>query len=85
MLGEKGYLYTYKLTPVSQANGRPPFARCLPRLCTVSIYDEICGITLMLHLDALFDPYELGLRLVAPVRSPSFLIFYSLIINSSIN
>jgi hypothetical protein len=44
---------------------------------TLSIYDEICGITLDRNLDAWFDTYELGLRLVAPVRSSSFLVFYS--------
>jgi len=33
---------------------------------TLSIYDEICGITLDRNLDAWFDTYELGLRLVAP-------------------
>ena len=34
----------------------------------LSIYDEICGITLSLILDTWFVAYELGLRLVAPVR-----------------
>jgi len=43
----------------------------------LSIYDEICGITLFVSLDALFCQYEFGLRLVAPVRSSSFLILYS--------
>jgi hypothetical protein len=43
---------------------------------TLSIYDEICGITLTRNLDAAFDTYELGLRFVAPVRSSS-LVFYS--------
>ena len=43
----------------------------------LSIYDEICGITLCLNMDAWFDTYELGLRLVAPVRRSSFLVFYS--------
>jgi hypothetical protein len=42
----------------------------------LSIYQEICGITLNPFLDILFDKYELGLRLVAPVRNSSFLIFY---------
>ena len=42
----------------------------------LSIYDEICGITLNLHLDRLFDNYEFGLRHVASVRRPSLLIFY---------
>ena len=43
---------------------------------TLSIYDEICGITLTRNLDAWFDKYELGLRFVAPVQSPSSLIFH---------
>ena len=38
----------------------------------LSIYDEICGITLDRNHDAWFDTYELGLRLVAPVRRSSF-------------
>ena len=38
----------------------------------LSIYDDICGITLTPNLDAWFDTYELGLRLVAPVRSSFF-------------
>ncbi|KAK2467583.1 hypothetical protein APHAL10511_000438 [Amanita phalloides] len=33
---------------------------------TLSIYDEICGITLTRNLDASFGTYELGLRFVAP-------------------
>jgi hypothetical protein len=44
---------------------------------TLSIYDEICGITLIWNLDAWFDEYELGLRLVGPVCTPSFLLFSS--------
>ena len=36
---------------------------------TLSINDEICGITLSRTLDAWFDIYELGLWLVAPVRT----------------
>jgi hypothetical protein len=46
---------------------------------TLSIYDDICGITLTSNIDAQFDMYELGLRLVDPVtvRSSSFLVFYS--------
>ncbi len=44
---------------------------------TLSIYDEICGITLTVGLNTQFDQYELGLRLVAPVRRPSLLIFYN--------
>ncbi len=43
----------------------------------LSIYDEICGITLTSLIDVPFDNYELGLRFVAPVRRPSFLIFYT--------
>ena len=43
----------------------------------LSIYDEICGITLSATLNIWFNKYKLGLRLVAPVRSLSFLIFYS--------
>jgi hypothetical protein len=43
---------------------------------TLSIYDEICGITLSMALDTWFEAYELGLRLVAPVRSCFFPIFY---------
>jgi hypothetical protein len=43
----------------------------------LSIFDEICGITLALNLDTLFDTYELGLRLVAPVRRSPFLILYN--------
>ncbi len=43
---------------------------------TLSIYDEMCGITLIGNLDTPFDEYELGLRLVAPVWRPS-LLFYS--------
>jgi hypothetical protein len=41
---------------------------------TLSIHDEICGITLSGTLDPLFDKYELGLRLVAPVGGLPFLI-----------
>ena len=43
---------------------------------TLSVYDEICGISLSPFLDTWFDEYELGLRLVAPVRKPSLLVFY---------
>ena len=42
----------------------------------LSIYDEICGITLSPNLDRLYDKYEFGLWPVAPVGNPSFLIFY---------
>lgn len=34
---------------------------------TLSIQDDICGITLTPNLDALFKMHELGLQLVAPV------------------
>jgi hypothetical protein len=44
----------------------------------LSIYDEICGITLTLNLDIWFDTYELGLRFVAPVRSKSSLFSSSI-------
>ena len=43
----------------------------------LSIYHEMCGITLSPNLDILFDEYELGLRFVSPVRSSSFLVFYN--------
>jgi hypothetical protein len=43
----------------------------------LSIYHEICGITLFPVLDSYFDKYELGLRPVAPVRSLSFLVLSS--------
>ena len=43
----------------------------------LSIYDEICGITLIDNLDTKFDKYELGLWFVAPVRNSSLLVFYS--------
>lgn len=43
----------------------------------LSIYDEICGITLSRNLDTWFDAYELGLRFVAPVRGSSLLVFYN--------
>ena len=42
----------------------------------LSIHDEICSITLNRNLDTLFDLYQFGLRLVAPVRT-FFLIFSS--------
>ena len=35
----------------------------------LSIYDEICGISLNRNLDAAFVKYELGLQYVAPVRN----------------
>lgn len=34
---------------------------------TLSIYDEVCGITLTSYLDGQFDKYELGLKLVNQV------------------
>ncbi|KAH9967172.1 hypothetical protein BC827DRAFT_1172030 [Russula dissimulans] len=40
-----------------------------PRPTTLSIYDEIYGITLSLTLDVWFDKYELGMRFVSTVRS----------------
>jgi hypothetical protein len=42
---------------------------------TLSIYDQICGITLSVTLDTLFGTYRLGLRFVAPVRGSPFLVF----------
>ena len=52
---------------------------------TLSIYDEICGITLSRVLDIWFDTYELGLRLVAQVCSSHLLVFYSSVANYFIN
>ena len=43
----------------------------------LSIYDEMIGITLYGPIDSLFDIYQCGLRLVAPVRNPPLLAFYS--------
>jgi len=43
---------------------------------TLSIYDEICNITLSLVLDTWFDDYIFGLRFVAPVRNSSSLVPY---------
>jgi hypothetical protein len=43
----------------------------------LSIYDEICGISLSPNLDAYFDKYEIGLRSVALVRNSYFLVLYS--------
>jgi hypothetical protein len=37
----------------------------------LSIYDEVCGITLSQNLEPWLDMYELGLWLVAPVRNSS--------------
>jgi hypothetical protein len=53
------------------------FVSTPPPAPVLSIYDEVCGITLNWNLDAWFDTYDLGLRFVAPVRSSSFLVFYS--------
>ena len=39
----------------------------------LSIYDEICGITLSRNLDSFFHEYEIGLRFVALVRVHIFL------------
>lgn len=44
---------------------------------TLSIYDELCGVTLNPAINALFDMYQCGLRLVGQVRNPSHLVFYS--------
>ena len=41
----------------------------------LSIFDEVCGITLNRNLDGWFDMYELGLRYVSQVRG-SFLLFF---------
>jgi hypothetical protein len=41
-----------------------------------SIFHEMCGITLTLHLDHFFDKYEFGLRYVEPVRISSFPVSY---------
>ena len=44
----------------------------------LSIYDEICGITLSMVLDAWFDAYELGLVACGSgAKSFSLIIFYS--------
>jgi hypothetical protein len=52
----------------------------------LSIYDEICGITLSRTLDGWSDIYELGLRLVAPVRSSLFFFpFSTLFLSSMVN
>jgi hypothetical protein len=41
-----------------------------------SIFHEMCGITLIHHLDHFFDKYESGLRFVEPVRILSFHVSY---------
>ena len=43
----------------------------------LSIYDELCCISLSLNLYAYFDKYEIGLRFVALVRNSYFLFLYS--------
>jgi hypothetical protein len=58
----------------SRFAGTPPPA--------LSIYDEMCGITLSRNLDALFDEFELGLWPVASVRSFFFSHLPQLIIGS---
>jgi hypothetical protein len=52
------------------------FVRTPPRPA-LSVYDEICGISLSRNLDAYFDIFELGLRFVAPVQNSYFLVLYS--------
>jgi hypothetical protein len=47
----------------------------LPHPLDLSIYNEIFSLCLMKTLDAWFGKYEMGLRFVSPVRSPSPLIF----------
>jgi hypothetical protein len=42
----------------------------------LSVYDEICCISLSPNLDAYFDEYEIGLRFVALVRNSYFLVLY---------
>ncbi len=42
----------------------------------LSVFHEMCGITLILHLDHYFDKYEFGLRFVEPVRISSFHVSY---------
>jgi hypothetical protein len=42
-----------------------------------STFHEMCGITLSLNLDYLFDKYQLGLRFVEPVRILCFHVSYS--------
>jgi hypothetical protein len=44
---------------------------------TLTIYDELCGITPFQAIDFLFDKYQCGLRRVAAVRSSSILLLYS--------
>jgi hypothetical protein len=52
-----------------------------------SISHELCGITLILHLDYFFDKYQFGLRFVEPVRISSFHVPYSqsLVLRISMN
>jgi hypothetical protein len=48
-----------------------------PRSPTLSIYDEMCGITLFQALDPYFDKYDFGLRAMGPVH-----ISFSLVVSS---
>ncbi len=41
-----------------------------------SIFHEMCGITLIHHLDHYFDKYQFGLRYVEPVQISSFHVSY---------
>ena len=41
-----------------------------------SIFHEMCGITLIHHLDHYFDKYQSGLRYVEPVQISSFHVSY---------
>ena len=43
----------------------------------LSIFDEICGISLLLALDYFFDKYEFGLRFIALVRNSYLLVLHS--------
>jgi hypothetical protein len=54
---------------------------------SLSISHEMCGITLILHLDYFFDKYQFGLRFVEPVRISSFHVPYSqsLVLRISMN
>lgn len=42
----------------------------------LSIYSDICGITLFPTINVYFDKYEVGLRLVGPVRHSFSLVFH---------
>jgi len=71
MLGDRESTPGCEQSRIPQENGGSP-----PRP-TLSIYDEMCGITLCPNLDISFDKYEFGLRFVAQVKNSSFLVFYS--------